>query len=110
LKTGLVLRRPFFVGVIHLKPLPAAPHFDGSLEIVVNAAVADAQVYERGGADAVFIENFGDTPFFEAGVGPETVTAMAVAGRAVREAIGLPVGSNGQVCIRTTRGGPEILP
>ncbi|HVV00940.1 MAG TPA: BtpA/SgcQ family protein, partial [Verrucomicrobiae bacterium] len=57
-------------------------------------AVADATAYERGHADAIFIENFGDVPFSKSSVGPETVAAMAAAGRAVREAVSLPVGFN----------------
>lgn len=61
---------------------------------VIRAAVADALAYERGGATAVAVENFGDVPFTRNRVPAETVAAMAVAGRAVREAIRLPVGFN----------------
>jgi membrane complex biogenesis BtpA family protein len=56
--------------------------------------VADARAYEQGGAHAVFIENFGDVPFTRGRVGPETIAAMAVAGRAIREAVRLPIGFN----------------
>ena len=56
--------------------------------------MADAQSYERGGADALFIENFGDVPFTKTNVGPETVAAMAAAGRAIRAAVKLPIGFN----------------
>jgi membrane complex biogenesis BtpA family protein len=87
------LCRPCFIGVVHLKPLPGSPRFAGSMETVLKAALADARAYERGGAHAVFVENFGDAPFFKT-VGPETVAAMAVAGRAVREAVRLPIGFN----------------
>jgi uncharacterized protein len=61
---------------------------------VVRAAVADALAYERGGATAVIIENFGDVPFTKGRVPAETVAAMAVAGQAVRAAIKLPIGFN----------------
>jgi hypothetical protein len=61
---------------------------------VLRSAVRDARAYEEGGADAVFIENFGDLPFPKAGVGPETVACMAVAAGAVRAAIKLPMGFN----------------
>jgi membrane complex biogenesis BtpA family protein len=57
-------------------------------------AVNDAWAYERGGANALFIENFGDVPFTKGRVAPETIAAMAVAGRAVREAVKLPIGFN----------------
>src|SRR5207249_1132338 len=50
--------------------------------------------YERGGADAVFIENFGDVPFTKSSVGPETIAAMAAAGMAVRAEVKLPIGFN----------------
>lgn len=64
------------------------------MEKVIDAAVADAQAYERGGAGALFIENFGDAPFTKANVGPETVAAMAAAGHAIRATAKLPIGFN----------------
>jgi hypothetical protein len=83
-----------FIGVIHLKPLPGSPRFAGPMEAVIKAALTDAQAYARGGADAVFIENFGDVPFYKQALGPETVAAMAVVGNAVSEAVELPIGFN----------------
>ncbi len=82
------------IGVVHLWPLPGAPRWTGGFDLVLEAAVADARAYESGGADAVFVENFGDVPFTKGAVGPETVAAMAVAGSAVRAATGLPIGFN----------------
>lgn len=82
------------IGVIHLGPLPGSPGWAGSIERVIDAAVADARAYARGGAHAVFLENFGDIPFTKGAVGPETIAAMAAAGRAVRAAIKLPLGFN----------------
>ena len=82
------------IGVIHLRPLPGAPRWKGRFGGVIDAAVADARAYERGGAHAVFIENFGDVPFTKSTVGPETVAAMAAAGSAVRKVIKLPLGFN----------------
>ena len=61
---------------------------------MIDFAVADARAYERGGAHAVFIENFGDVPFTKGSVAPETIAAMAAAGCAVREAVKLPIGFN----------------
>jgi membrane complex biogenesis BtpA family protein len=83
-----------FIGVIHLKPLPGSPRWDGSMSAVVRAAVADAVAYEKGGANAVIVENFGDLPFTKTRVPAETVAAMAIAGKAVREAVRLPIGFN----------------
>lgn len=86
--------RKLLFGVVHLHPLPGAPRWGGKLQRVVDFAVKDALSYAQGGADAVFIENFGDVPFTKANVAPETVAAMAAAGRAVRAAIELPIGFN----------------
>jgi membrane complex biogenesis BtpA family protein len=61
---------------------------------VVELAVNDAHAYERGGAHALFIENFGDVPFTRGSVAPETIAAMAAAGRAIRDAVKLPIGFN----------------
>jgi membrane complex biogenesis BtpA family protein len=87
-------RRRLLIGVVHLLPLPGSPRWQGNLKPVVEHAVADAKAYARGGAHALFIENFGDVPFTKTQVPPETIAAMAVAGRAVREAVALPIGFN----------------
>jgi membrane complex biogenesis BtpA family protein len=82
------------IGVVHLRPLPGSPRWRGDMESVVELAVNDAHAYERGGAHALFIENFGDVPFTRGSVAPETIAAMAAAGRAIREAVQLPIGFN----------------
>lgn len=87
-------RRYVFIGVVHLLPLPGAPRWGGSMDAVIEHAVADARAYERGGAHALIVENFGDVPFTKEAVPPETIAAMAVAGRSVRETVRLPVGFN----------------
>ena len=87
-------RTKLLIGVVHLRPLPGSPRWRGDIESVIQSAVNDARAYERGGAHALFIENFGDVPFTKGNVAPETIAAMAVAGRAVRQAVKLPVGFN----------------
>jgi len=87
-------RRKILIGVVHLPPLPGAPRWRGNFGSLIKHAIADARAYERGGAHAIFIENFGDVPFTRNAVGPETVAAMAAAGCAVREAVALPIGFN----------------
>ena len=82
------------IGVVHLAPLPGSPRFRGDMKSILERAVADAVAYGKGGASAVFIENFGDVPFTAGTVAPETIAAMACAGAAVRAAISLPVGFN----------------
>ncbi len=82
------------IGVVHMPPLPGSPRWRGDLERVIQFAVNDARAYQKGGAAALFIENFGDVPFTGKSVGPETVAAMAAAGRAIRAAVRLPIGFN----------------
>jgi membrane complex biogenesis BtpA family protein len=94
MKSLFTAHRKVFIGVVHLKPLPGAPRHRGTMAEIIKFAVADAQAYERGGAHAVFIENFGDVPFTKGSVPPETIAAMSAAGYAVREAVKLPMGFN----------------
>ncbi|MDB6023497.1 MAG: Photosystem assembly BtpA [Pedosphaera sp.] len=86
--------RKVLIGVVHLPPLPGSPRWGGNMAAVTKRAVADAKAYEQGGANAIFVENFGDVPFTKNSVGPETVAAMAALGCAVREAVRLPIGFN----------------
>ena len=86
--------RKRLIGVVHLRPLPGSPRWGGDIDAVLESAFKDAIAYERSGADALFIENFGDIPFTKGSIAPETLAAMAVAGRAVREAVKLPIGFN----------------
>jgi membrane complex biogenesis BtpA family protein len=87
--------RPFFIGMIHLGPLPGAPRFGGDLGAVVEAAVTDARALVEGGADAILVENFHDAPFLKQGLAPETVASLTRCALAVRAAApGLPLGIN----------------
>ena len=90
-----VLPRHLLIGVVHLKALPGAPRFCGSLEQVLEAARVDARALVEGGCDALIVENFGDVPFYPQDVPPETVACMT---RAVSEVVALsqerPVGVN----------------
>ena len=92
--TSIKFSRKLLIGVVHLRPLPGSPSWQGNLEELIKLAVNDARTYESGGADALFIENFGDVPFTKGAVGPETIAAMAAAGRAVRDSVKLPIGFN----------------
>ena len=96
MKTNSILSatRTPLIGVIHLRPLPGSPRWRGDFKTLVESALRDARAYERGGAHAVLIENFGDVPFAKTGVGPETVAAMATVGMAVAGTVDLPIGFN----------------
>jgi len=94
MKSLFTLAPKLLIGVVHLRALPGAPLFGGNLNDIIKAAVTDATAYERGGAHAIIVENFGDVPFTRSGVAPETIAAMTAAGCAVRAAVKLPLGFN----------------
>ncbi len=82
------------VGMVHLRALPGAPGYGGSMRPVIAAAVRDAERLEQGGVHGLMLENFGDVPFFKGPVPAETVAAITAAASAVRGAVGLPLGIN----------------
>jgi hypothetical protein len=82
------------VGMVHLKALPGAPGYGGSMRRVIADAVRDAERLEQGGVHGLMLENFGDVPFFKGPVPAETVAAITAAASAVRGAVGLPLGIN----------------
>lgn len=94
MKSLFELHPRLFLGVVHLPPLPGAPGWRGDMDRLIKHAVADAVAFKRGGAHALFIENFGDVPFTKRSVGPETVAGMCAAARAIRDRVKLPIGFN----------------
>ena len=86
--------RKVLIGVIHLLPLPGSPRWCGDLRRVMAQAEKEAVMLERGGADGIIVENFGDAPFRIGRVDPETVAAMTLAVQQVRQAVDLSVGIN----------------
>lgn len=94
MKSLFTVGRKTLIGVVHLLPLPGSPRWQGNLERLIEFAVNDADSYQRGGADAICVENFGDVPFTKSSVAPETIAAMTAAGRAVRAKVKLPIGFN----------------
>jgi hypothetical protein len=62
-----------FIGVVHLPPLPGSPRWGGDLAAVLGQAEEEALALERGGANGIIVENFGDPPFRIGPVPPETV-------------------------------------
>ncbi len=80
------------VGMIHLPALPGTPHAQLGVRAIAEAAAAEALVYRDAGFHAVLIENMHDRPYLARAAGPEVVASMAVTGREVRRAAGLPLG------------------
>jgi hypothetical protein len=86
--------RRVLIGMVHCLPLPGSPRWGGSLEAVVDRAVADARALEAGGFHACLVENFGDAPFSPGRADPASVAALAVVAAEVRRAVRLPLGVN----------------
>lgn len=83
------------IGMVHLAPLPGSPRWEGSMERVVAAALADARALVGNGIDALLVENYGDAPFTAGRVEAATVAAMAVVACALRAALpDTPLGVN----------------
>lgn len=82
------------IGVIHLRPLPGAPRYDGeAVRDIYAAAAADARTLAQGGIDGIIVENASDLPFARPDdIGPETVAALTAACLEVRAAVDTPVG------------------
>ncbi|MDR7034584.1 BtpA/SgcQ family protein [Mesorhizobium sp. BE184] len=91
---GFANKQPI-IGVLHLRPLPGSPNYDGNAQLIKEQALADADTLVKGGVDAVMIENFGDTPYFPDRVPRETIAWMSRIGGLVRDSIDLPMG----VCV-----------
>lgn len=85
---------PQLIGMVHLGPLPGAPRFGGSLEPVIERAVADALTLANAGFDAIMIENFGDAPFFADRVPTITATAITRVVTEITHRTRLPLGVN----------------
>src|SRR4051812_16406584 len=81
-------------GMIHLKALPGAPLFSGSIGAVIDAAVADARALIDAGCDGFGIENFGDRPFAKDRVGAETIAAMTRVITEIQRGVDVPFGVN----------------
>ena len=84
------------IGVIHCRPLPGSPRYDGqSVEAICDAALADADAYVSGGVHGLIVENHGDIPFLKPdALGPETAAVMAVIADRVGRAVDVPIGIN----------------
>jgi membrane complex biogenesis BtpA family protein len=82
------------MGVVHLRPLPGAPSYDGEdVRDIYAAGVRDAKTLANGGIDAIIVENASDQPFLRPDdIGPETVAALTAACVEIRNAVDVPLG------------------
>jgi membrane complex biogenesis BtpA family protein len=84
------------IGMVHLWPLPGAPGYTGyGMDTILGHAQRDAEALLEGGVDGLIVENMWDLPYYVGtDVQLESVTAQAVAARAIVEMVNVPVGVN----------------
>ncbi len=92
MRASLFINPKPVIGVIHVGALPGTPANSLSVAALAAQATAEARLYRAGGVDGIIIENMHDVPYLRGAVGPEIVAALAVIGRAVKDACALPVG------------------
>jgi membrane complex biogenesis BtpA family protein len=80
------------IAMIHVGALPGTPANGLTLAEIEVQAVREAKIYRDAGVHGVMLENMHDTPYLRGRVGPEIVASMALIGRAVKVAAGLPCG------------------
>jgi uncharacterized protein len=78
------------IGALHLPPLLGYPDFPG-FDIALKNALKDLEALEKGGVDAIIVENNYDIPH-KAFVGPETVASMTYLTQKIKERTKLPIG------------------
>lgn len=82
------------IGMLHAPPLPGSPGYCGNIEQIREFVLTDAANLAAGGVDGLLLENFGDTPFYPAGVPPITIVHMTALAVIVRRKVNLPLGIN----------------
>lgn len=80
------------IGMVHVQALPGTPQNHVKIQQIIEHAIDDAQKLERGGVDAIMIENMHDRPYINRKVGPEIVASMTAVALSLRKAVQLPLG------------------
>lgn len=78
--------------MVHVGALPGTPRNDRSLAQLIADALADAQVLQEEGVDAIMIENMHDRPYLNREVGPEIIASMTAIACTLRAVIKIPLG------------------
>lgn len=72
---------------IHLPALPGAPQYDETpVSEIANKAVRDVKMLHECGVNGITLDNEGDILYLKK-VGPETIAAMAVIAKAVKDSV-----------------------
>ena len=75
------------IGMIHLKPLPGSPVYDGKgLKKVIDQALEEAGKLIDGGVDGVQVENYNDPSYFPDVAPAETVSSLSIVAHEVHKA------------------------
>src|SRR5438874_2601824 len=82
------------IGMVHLLPLPGAPRYGGSLSVVRESMLRDAEALMNGGVHGLMLENFGDVPFFPGRVPAPVVAHMTALAADLRRRFEAPLGIN----------------
>ena len=84
-------KKHVLIGMIHCLPLPGTMNYNGSMDAIIEKAVADAKILEKVGFDAVLVEPTLDLP---AGMkrGQLQIAAMSIVCSAVRRSVDILMG------------------
>ncbi|XP_025422249.1 uncharacterized protein F13E9.13, mitochondrial [Sipha flava] len=75
-------------GMIHVKPLPGTPLYNGSIKKIIYAANKEAETYLKCGIDGIVVENMHDIPYVPGNkIGPEIVSMMTRVCTSVRQLV-----------------------
>lgn len=83
------------IGMVHLLPFPGSLSYGGSIDRVIERALADAEALEAGGVHGVLIENAGNSPFLiEENIDIIDTAIVTRAAVEISKKISLPFGIN----------------
>lgn len=78
--------------MVHVSALPGTPGNCLPIAQIVKKACSEAKTLERGGVDAMMIENMHDVPYLNARIGAEITACMTAIAVALRQQSNLPLG------------------
>lgn len=78
--------------MLHVPALPGTPQNTQSVESIADHVLAECEILEQAGVQALMLENMHDRPYLKRDVGPEITAAMAVVCQQVRSNTDLPLG------------------
>lgn len=84
------------IGMVHLRPLPGSPRFDGNLKEIYAQAEWEATTLAKAGVDGLIVENLGDEPYQIGEPTPVQFALMSAITRQVCQIVDIPVGVNVQ--------------